>query len=114
MSFTSFSFLIFLAAVLALRTRAGEDLGPEAREDLLDRVFDGDSDALVADDVEPPLGGDAPALTALITQAERLAGKSGDPKLGLVSEHVAELSNEGFNVVVFCCFIASVDCTDAH
>ena len=42
-----------VAAVLALRTRAGEDPGDEAREDLLDRIFDGDVDALVEDDVEP-------------------------------------------------------------
>jgi superfamily II DNA or RNA helicase len=95
-----------LAAVLALRTRAGEDLGPEAREEMLDQVFDGDSDALVADDVEPPLGGDDPALVSLIEQAERLAG-TGDPKLNLVSEHVAQLVREGFNVIVFCRFIAT-------
>ena len=56
-----------VAAVLALRTRAGEDLGDETREDLLDRIFDGDVDALVADDVEPPVGGDSPALARLIT-----------------------------------------------
>ena len=42
-----------VAAVQALRTRAGEDLGDEAREDLLNRIFDGDIDTLVADDVEP-------------------------------------------------------------
>ena len=96
-----------IAAVLALRTRAGEDLGDEAREDLLDRIFDGDADALVADDVEPPAGGDSPALARLIGQAERLAGQIGDPKLRVASEHVAELVADGFNVVVFCRFIAT-------
>ena len=96
-----------VAAVLALRTRAGEDLGDEAREDLLDRIFDGDADALVADDVEPPAGGDSPALAKLIGQAERLAGQVGDPKLRVASEHVAELVADGFNVVVFCRFIAT-------
>ena len=96
-----------LSAVLALRTRAGEDLGDETREDLLDRIFDGDADALVADDVEPPAGDDTPALARLIKQAERLAGQNGDPKLRTASLHVAELVSEGFNVVVFCRFIAT-------
>lgn len=103
-----------MAAVLALRTRAGEDLGQEAREDLLDRVFDGESDALVDDDVEPPLGGDDPALAALIVQAERLAGQKGDPKLKLAADHVAELVRDGFNVVVFCRFIATAHYVGRH
>ena len=103
-----------IAAVLALRTRAGEDLGDEAREDLLDRIFDGDADALVADDVEPPAGGDSPALARLIAQAERLAGQGGDPKLRAASEQVAELVAEGFNVVVFCRFIATAHYVARH
>ena len=103
-----------LAAVLALRTRAGEDLGDDTREDLLDRIFDGDADALVADDVEPPAGGDTPALARLIRQAERLAGQSGDPKLRTASLHVAELVSEGFNVVVFCRFIATAHYVARH
>ena len=103
-----------VAAVLALRTRAGEDLGDEAREDLLNRIFDGDVDALVADDVELPAGGDSPALTRLIRQAERLAGQSGDPKLKAASTHVAELVEEGFNVVVFCRFIATAHYVARH
>jgi len=103
-----------VAAVMALRTRAGEDLGPEAREDLLDRVFDGDSDALVDDDVEPPLGADDPALAALIAQAEQLAGQAGDPKLKLASDDVAKLVSEGFNVVVFCRFIATAHYVGRH
>ena len=102
------------AAVQALRTRAGEDPGAEAREDLLDRIFDGDADALVADDVEPPAGGDGPALARLIGQAEALAGQSGDPKLRAASEHVAELVEAGFNVVVFCRFIATAHYVARH
>ena len=102
------------AAVQALRTRAGEDPGAEAREDLLDRIFDGDGDALVADDVEPPAGGEDPALARLIGQAEALAGRSGDPKLGAASEHVAELVAEGFAVVVFCRFIATAHYVARH
>ena len=103
-----------VAAVLALRTRAGEDLGDEAREDLLNRIFDGDVDALVTDDVEPPAGGDNPALARLIGQAERLAGQSGDPKLKAASAHVTELVGEGFNVVVFCRFIATAHYVARH
>ena len=102
------------AAVQALRTRAGEDPGAEAREDLLDRIFDGDGDALVADDVEPPAGGEDPALARLIGQAEALAGQSGDPKLRAASEHVAELVEAGFNVVVFCRFIATAHYVARH
>ena len=103
-----------VAAVLALRTRAGDDLDDESREDLLDRIFDGDVDALVADDVEPPAGGDSPALARLIDQAKRLAGQSGDPKLRTASKHVKELVDAGFNVVVFCRFIATARYVARH
>ncbi len=96
-----------VAAVHALRTRAGEDLGAEAREELLNRIFDGDGDALVADDVEPPAGGDDPALARLVAQAEKLAGRNGDPKLRTAKDHVSELVGAGFSVVVFCRFIAT-------
>ena len=102
------------AAVLALRTRAGEDLGAEEREDLLDRIFDGDGGALVADDMEPPAGGDSPALGRLVGRAERLAGQRGDPKLRIASQHVAELVEAGFNVVVFCRFIATAHYVARH
>ncbi len=102
------------AAVLALRTRAGEDLDDEAREDLLNRVFDGEADALIADDVEPPAGGDNPALARLVEQAERLAGRSGDPKLRAAAAEVTELVEDGFNVVVFCRFIATARYVARH
>ena len=103
-----------IAAALALRTRAGEDLSDEARQDLLDRIFDGDVDGLVTDDLEPPAGGDDPALSQLIDQAEELAGQGGDPKLKTASEHVAELVQDGFNVVVFCRFIATAHYVARH
>jgi len=45
-----------VAAVLALRSRAGLATTDEDREELLDRLFDGASDALPEDDVEPPVG----------------------------------------------------------
>ena len=103
-----------IAAALALRTRAGEDLGEEARQDLLDRIFDGDVDGLIADDLEPAAGGDAPALAELIGQAEKLAGRGGDPKLQTAAEHVTELVEAGFNVVVFCRFIATAHYVGRH
>ena len=102
------------AAGLALRTRAGEDLDDEAREDLLSRVFDGEADALITDDVEPPAGGDGPELARLVEQAERLAGRNGDPKLRAAEAEVTELVEDGFNVVVFCRFIATARYVARH
>ena len=64
--------------------------------------------------MEPPAGGEDPALARLIGQAEALAGRSGDPKLGTASEHVAELVAEGFAVVVFCRFIATAHYVARH
>jgi superfamily II DNA or RNA helicase len=100
------------AAVQALRTRAG--IENAAEEDLLERVFDGNADALPDDDVEPPAGSDDPALNDLIAQAERLAGQSGDPKLKLVTEHVGQLIADGFNPVVFCRYIATAHYLGRH
>jgi superfamily II DNA or RNA helicase len=94
------------AAVQALRTRAAvEDYGDLG--DLEIRVFDGTSDMLPDDDVEPPAATDDPALNDLIGQAERLAGRSGDPKLEVLTDHLKTLVAEGFNPVVFCRYIAT-------
>lgn len=101
------------AAVQALRTRAGH--GEEIAEDDVEaRVFDGAADALPDDDVEPPAATDDKALAALITQAEELAGQAGDPKLKLLTDHVAELVKEGFNPVVFCRYIATAHYLGQH
>jgi hypothetical protein len=101
------------AAVLALRTRAG--LEEEVAEDVIEeRVFDGAADALPEDDVEPPLGSEDEALAALISQAEELAGQAGDPKLKVLTDHVAELVNEGFNPVIFCRYIATAHYLGQH
>lgn len=94
------------AAVQALRTRAGIEKD-EPEEDLKDRIFDGASDSLPDDDVEPPVATDDPALARLIAQAERLAGQKGDPKLELLATHLGELLDEGFSPVVFCRYIAT-------
>ena len=103
-----------VAAVLALRSRAGLENGEEERDALLDRLFDGASDALPDDDVEPPVGNEDPALNALITQAERLAGQAGDPKLKLLTEHLERLLADGFSPVVFCRYIATAHYLGRH
>src|SRR5690606_9179991 len=100
------------AAVQALRTRAG--LEEVAEDDVEARVFDGAADALLDDDVEPPAASDDKALAALITQAEALAGQAGDPKLKVLTDHVAELVKEGFNPVVFCRYIATAHYLGQH
>jgi superfamily II DNA or RNA helicase len=103
-----------VAAVLALRSRAGLENGEDEREALLDRLFDGTSDALPEDDVEPPMGTEDPALAALIEQAEKLAGQAGDPKLKLLTEHLEQLIAEGFSPVVFCRYIATAHYLGRH
>lgn len=101
------------AAVQALRTRAGLE-ADVAEDDVEARVFDGAADALSDDDVEPPAASDDKALAALIAQAEELAGQAGDPKLKLLTDHVAELVKEGFNPVVFCRYIATAHYLGQH
>lgn len=101
------------AAVLALRTRAG--LEEEVAEDVIEEhVFDGAADALPEDDVEPPVGSADESLTALISQAEELAGQAGDPKLKVLIDHVTELVKEGFNPVIFCRYIATAHYLGQH
>ena len=103
-----------VAAVLALRNRAGLANDAEERDALLDRLFDGASDAMPDDDVEPPVGTGDPSLTALIEQAERLAGQAGDPKLKLLTEHLEKLLADGFSPVVFCRYIATAHYLGRH
>lgn len=106
-----------MAAVLALRTRAGEGLSAEERGEIVDRLFDGDADRLIEDDVEPPVATEDPALAALVAKAEKLAGRAGDPKLKVVSDHVVELLNNeghGYHPVVFCRYIATAHYLGKH
>jgi superfamily II DNA or RNA helicase len=101
------------AAAQALRTRAGlED--DVAEDDVEAHVFDGAADALVDDDVEPPVGSEDEVLAGLIAQAEGLAGQAGDPKLKALTDHVAELTREGFNPVIFCRYIATAHYLGRH
>lgn len=102
------------AAVAALRTRAGLPSDEDAEEALEDRVFDGAADSLSEDDVEPPAGGDDPALRQLIEHAEKLAGLAGDPKLKLLTEHLTSLLADGFSPVVFCRYIATAHYLGRH
>ncbi len=101
------------AAAQALRTRAGLEHA-EDDESIGDKVFDGASDTLPDDDMEPPAQTMDPALENLIQQAERLAGQSGDPKLKLLADHLAELFAEQFNPVVFCRYINTAHYLKEH
>ena len=103
-----------VAAVSALRTRAGLETSEEERDEILDRIFDGSAEALPEDDIEPPVGMEDPALAALISQAERLAGQQGDPKLELLTTHLADLVGAGFSPVVFCRYIATAHYLGRH
>jgi superfamily II DNA or RNA helicase len=103
-----------VAAVSALRARAGLENSDEERDALLDRVFDGAADTMPDDDVEPPLATDDPALGKLIAEAEDLAGQAGDPKLKLLTDHLGQLVAEGFSPVVFCRYIATAHYIGRH
>lgn len=101
------------AAAQALRTRAGTQ-SQEDEESIEDHIFDGGSDALIEDDLEPPVANDDPRLKRLIKQAESLTGKADDPKLKLLIDHLAELIKEGFSPVVFCRYIATAHYLGRH
>lgn len=92
------------AAAQTLRNRQG-DGNIVDEETLEDEVFDGTADALVSDDVQPPIIACDAALDDLVQQAEHLEGQTGDPKLRLLTEHLTLLIAEGFNPVVFCRYI---------
>lgn len=102
------------SAVQALRTRAGL-VAPDVEEDeLASRLFDGATDHLPDDDVEPPAGSDDPDLAALIAQAEALTGQSDDPKLKVLTDNLDELLKQGFSPVVFCRYIATAHYLGRH
>lgn len=109
------------AAVKALTTRLQgktETLAADAEGDGIDdlleeeRLHDGQADDLGGSDLEP--AGqisdrlqDAQRLQALITEAQRLSGKAGDPKLAALIAHVGALVKDGFAPVVFCRYVAT-------
>lgn len=102
------------AAVKALSTRLQGTLGDD--DPLNDeRLHDGEADDLSGSDLEPPGQlQDTGRLQALINEAGRLSGKTGDPKLATLIQHVQELVNDGFQPVVFCRYVATAHYVAEH
>ncbi|MEW8056773.1 MAG: helicase-related protein [Candidatus Thiodiazotropha sp.] len=109
------------AAIRALHTRLDNALNvestteAEALEDLEMRgavsVLDGSHDVgLSSDDVEPgaALAEDVGRLSSMIDGATALKS-SGDPKLKKLKETLTGMLDEGYQVVVFCRYIATAD-----
>lgn len=102
------------AAVKALTTRLE---GSFETDDLLadERLQDGDADDLESSDLEPPAQlEEASRLQGLIQEAERLSGKTGDPKLAALIRHVETLLKDGYYPVVFCRYIATAHYVAEH
>lgn len=115
------------AAVNALRTRLNgrvlcEDgqtetalTLEEAEEQGRERVLDGLDDNLSTQDIEPGARTeDTEWLTDLIGRAASLAGGAKDPKLKKLIEHLKELTDAGFQPVVFCRYIATAHYVAEH
>jgi hypothetical protein len=100
--------------VQALRTRLLAEQVERSPEDVLGPLFDGTEDQLSEDDVAPAADTGDPALHALLREAEKLAGEAGDPKLRLLTDHLQQLLNDGFNPVVFCRYIATAHYLRQH
>lgn len=102
------------AAVKALQTRLDNTV-PE--EELLSdqRLYDGEADDLESSDLEPPAQLEQAArLTKLISQAEQLSGRKGDPKLKVLIEHLLQLLDDGYRPVVFCRYVATAHYVAEH
>jgi len=104
------------AALRSLRTRMATQLNDVDEGSLRERVFDGSEDALVDDDGELPANcADAdPALTELMSQAERLVGAGNDPKLTALIAHLEVDLVPRFAPVVFCRYIATAHYLHQH
>lgn len=102
------------AAVKALTTRLEGTLSTD--EMLTDeRLHDGHTDDLSSSDIEPPGQlKDAARLQKLITEAQRLSGKQGDPKLAALIHHLEGLLKEGYQPVVFCRYVATAHYVAEH
>ncbi|MCG8413236.1 MAG: SNF2-related protein, partial [Pseudomonadales bacterium] len=101
------------AAVKALTKRLDSDL---IDSDLLEdeRLHDGEADDLTSSDLEPPAQLNSTQLQNLISEAERLSGKSGDPKLAALIAHLEEQLKAGFKPVVFCRYVATAHYVAEH
>lgn len=87
----------------------------EAEEQGRERVLDGVEDDLSTQDIEPGARTeDSVRLTELMERAEGLAGPSKDPKLKKLIEHLKELTEAGFQPVVFCRYIATAHYVADH
>ena len=102
------------AAVKALTTRLDNTLSDN--EWLTDeRLYDGEADDLDSNDLEPPAQmAHAGHLQTLISEAQRLSGQAGDPKLAVLIQHLHALLKEGFHPVVFCRYIATAHYVADH
>lgn len=111
------------AAVNALRTRllgvqseqgCDTDL-EEIERQAQERVMDGVEDSLSTDDIEPAARTeDSELLNELIAAADKLSGKSNDPKLAKLISHLDELVKGGFQPVIFCRYIATTHYLSEH
>lgn len=72
-----------------------------------DRIHDGEADDLSGSDLEPPGQLENEQLQYLITEANRISGKKGDPKLAALIRHLESLVDEGYQPVVFCRYVAT-------
>jgi superfamily II DNA or RNA helicase len=101
------------AAAKALNTRLeGQPLtGDDADDADIDNLHDGDPEDLTSLDLEPAVQlqvqAGAQRLQALIADAHRLSGASGDPKLAALVTHIESLLKDGFAPVVFCRYVAT-------
>jgi superfamily II DNA or RNA helicase len=102
------------AAVKALTTRLEGTLTDDALFSD-ERLHDGMADDLSSNDLEPPAQvQDAARLQTLITDAQRLSGKAGDPKLAALIQHIGPLVKDGYHPVVFCRYIATAHYVAEH
>lgn len=72
-----------------------------------DRIHDGEADDLSGSDIEPAGQLENAQLQDLISEANRISGKKGDPKLAALIRHLEGLIAEGYQPVVFCRYVAT-------
>lgn len=102
------------AAVQAISTRLRAEQVEETPQEVLAPLFDGAEDDLGNDDIAPAADTGEPALHQLLDQAKTLLGEEGDPKLRLLTQHLKQLLDDGFNPVVFCRYIATAHYLHEH
>lgn len=93
------------AAIKALSNRLDASMIEAEITD--DRIHDGEADDLSGSDLEPPGQLENEQLQYLITEANRISGKKGDPKLAALIRHLEGLIDEGYQPVVFCRYVAT-------